>query len=105
MNNIKKIYGQIGNYTIIEREGDFMPFVAAYFYDESDKTWEQGRYFHDFEDACNYAITGQNIMSGRRLKEIAEKALDYIKLVDGDFADFNDEFDLDLTEEELDYFG
>lgn len=104
MNNIKRIYGQIGNYTIIERDTDIMPYVAAYLYDKSDKTWAQGIYCRDFEDACNYALTGQNIISGRRLSEIATQALDYIASVD-DIADFNNEYDLELTEDECNYFN
>lgn len=105
MNNIKRVYGQIGNYTIIERDTNFMPFVCAYLYDDFDKTWAQGRYFRDFEDACNYAITGQNVIPGRRLNEIATQALHYIDMIDGDLMDFNDEYDLDLREWETEYFG
>lgn len=104
MNNIKRIYGRIGNYTIIKRDTEFMPYVAAYLYDPFEKSWAQGRYFHDFEDACNYALTGQTIISGRRLAEIASQALDYIEMVD-DIQDFNDEYDLELTEEECNYFS
>lgn len=105
MNNIKRVCGTIGNYAIIERNTEFMPYVAAYLYDPFEKSWAQGRYFHDFEDACNYALTGQAVISGRRLAEIASQALDYIAEYIDDIQEFNDEYDLDLTEEECDYFG
>lgn len=43
-------------------------------------------------------------MTDLRLKEVAEKAISYI-IDNGEIADFLEDRDLDLTEEEKDYFG
>lgn len=104
MNNIKSVCGTIGNYAIIERDTEFMPYVAAYLYDPFEKSWAQGRYFHDFEDACNYALTGQAIISGRRLTKIASQALDWIAWENSELEEFNDNYDLELSADEREFF-
>lgn len=103
-----KILGQIGNYTIINRETEFHPFICAYMFNHSDYTWAQGRYFSTFEEACKYALNRRMLfMSYDRLEEIATQALSYLRYdIDENLLDdFEENYNLEFSDEELEYFG
>lgn len=103
-----KILGEIGKYTIIDRETSYKTFVVAYGFDRKSMSWAQGFYFNTFESACKFCINRRMIfMSYDRLEEIATNALGYLRYdLDENLLDeFCENYDIDLDESELEYFG
>lgn len=105
---MNKILGKIGNYTIIDRETSYKTIVCAYCYDRKTDTWAQGAYFNTFENACKYALDRKMLrVSYSRLEEIATNALAYLRYdLDENLLDeFDDNYSIELTEDELEFFG
>ena len=101
-----------GDYALIDKGNEY---VVAYRYNESDGTWGQGRYFTPYpatEENKLYQLKAAtemmySLVTGKihpmRFQEIAEKCVAYLadECEDEEFL----ESELDLTEEEKEYFG
>ena len=89
------------------------PWVAAWAYNKENNCWGQGHYFRTFEDASRYILDlleekrnknkAKPVVSPERFKELAETALSYL-WDEGLHYDFFEDRDIDLSEEEWDYF-
>ena len=53
MNMIVERFPSI-NYVLLKRKSDFMPWIAAWKYCDTNGTWGQGHYFNNKEDALEY---------------------------------------------------
>lgn len=47
---------RIGSYTLVKRNSDYEPFIAAYMYRDEDDTWANGNYFDNSIDALMYIL-------------------------------------------------
>ena len=93
------------NYVLIRRNTKIHPWVAAWAYDTETQGWGQGHYFADFLSAVRYIQNLKDTVPFLRLEEIATKTMD--KLIEMDWREA-EEFlrdEIDLTENEVDYFG
>ena len=93
------------NYVLIHRNTKIHPWVAAWAYDIETQSWGQGHYFADFLSAVRYIQNLKDTVPFLRLEEIATKTM--VKLIEMDWREaegfLRDE--IDLTENEVDYFG
>ena len=106
-NGLQTIIKQEGNYTLLAKHydnGEFHEYVVA-FGSKENGSWGHGHYFwHDLDGALDYfrSQTNPNYIGRRRLEEIATIALH--GLVDeGVYENYED--DLQLEENEIDFFG
>lgn len=94
------------DYVLAYRGGSYQPWVAAWGYNGTN-SWAQGHYFETLTDAMKYIRIRQK--NGKpnwyRMDEIATKTID--KLIEEDPYEA-EEFlkeELELTDEEVEYFG
>lgn len=94
------------DYALIYRGTRDNPWVAAWGLKNINqgKSWSQGHYFEKLEQAMEYIRTKQGKPNWYRMDEIASKAID--KLIENDPYDA-EEFlreEIDLDQEEAEYF-
>ena len=80
-------------------------WIAAYHYDSETKSWAQGHYFEKIEDAMRWIQNKIDVVPFLRLEEIASKAIDGLIEDDPYEAAVYFENELELTEDEIEYFG
>ena len=92
------------NYALIYRGGD-IPWIAAYGYDKATNSWAQGHYFESFLVAVGFIQNKLDPIPYARMSEIATRAID--GLFEADEVGAPDWLmeELDMTEEEGEYFG
>ena len=91
------------DYVLIHRNRN--DWVAAWKYDKETETWGQGHYFDDFLKAVRWIQNKIDVVPFLRLEEIASKAID--GLIEDDPYEAAEYFEneLELTPEEIEYFG
>ena len=92
------------DYTLIYRNAKYEPWVAAWGYNKEKRYWSQGHYFSELTDAINYIQYKQTGVGRRRLEEIASKAISKIIQDDVDDAEEWMEYELELDDEEMQFF-
>ena len=92
------------NYVLAYRKSSIQPWVAAWAYNGKN-SWGQGHYFANLMDAIEYIRTKQGKINYYRMSEIATKAIDGLFEDDAYEAKIYCEEELELTEEENEYFG
>ena len=92
------------DYVLAYRGGNYQPWVAAWGYN-GKSSWSQGHYFEKIEDAIEYIRQVQGKPNWYRLDELASKAID--GLIEDDPYEAAEYFEneLELTPEEIEYFG
>ena len=50
------ILESFGDYTLIDRDTKFQPYVVCWLFDPDTYTWAQGHYFQYKEDAHKYLV-------------------------------------------------
>ena len=89
-------------YAVIQTDATFEPYVVAYLYHKDTKSWEQGHYFQDLNDAINCYICKIDPWRNRE-KYLLENAMSYMH--DNDIiSDFLWDRDISLTEDEIMYY-
>ena len=48
------VLGEYGDYTILKRETDYLPYITAKFLDRETASWAHGNYFSDFVSVSQY---------------------------------------------------
>lgn len=91
------------NYVLAYRKSSIQPWVAAWAYNGKN-SWGQGHYFTNLMDAIEYIRTKQGKINYYRMDEIATKTID--KLIENDPYEAEEFFEeeLDLDDEEVEYF-
>lgn len=92
------------DYVLAYRKSSIQPWVAAWAYNGKN-SWGQGHYFANLMDAIEYIRTKQGKPNWYRLDELASKAIDGLFEDDAYEAKIYCEEELELTEEENEYFG
>lgn len=92
------------DYVLAYRGSKYQPWVAAWAYN-GKSSWGQGHYFANLMDAIEYIRTKQGKINYYRMSEIASKAIDGLFEDDAYEAKIYCEEELELTEEENEYFG
>ncbi len=92
------------DYVLAYRGSKYQPWVAAWAYNGKN-SWGQGHYFANLMDAIEYIRTKQGKINYYRMSEIASKAIDGLFEDDAYEAKIYCEEELELTEEENEYFG
>ena len=92
------------DYVLAYRGGSYEPWVAAWGYNGKN-CWSQGHYFNDFLKAVRWIQNKIDTVPFLRLEEIASKAID--GLIEDDPYEAAEYFEneLELTPEEIEYFG
>lgn len=103
------LIAEYGQYVVIQRDTDFEPYVVANGLHE-DGTWNYGHYFSNLFDAVDYAKlkADESYIPYARMSEIASRAIDGLFELgndDEDRAYGYCENEIEMTEEEMDYFG
>lgn len=97
------------NYVLAYRGGTFEPWCVGYDYDKENNSWWHGNYFPTISGAMRYIQEKLDAKEGRicycRMSEIASKAIDGLFEDDAYEAKIYCEEELELTEEENEYFG
>ncbi len=96
--------------TVVITDNKIQPFVVARDYDPSaseNEQWSSGTYFASLIELALYVTYTEMPIGYQRMSEIASKAIDGLREDDEENA-FNylvEDSDLDMTDEELEYFG
>lgn len=51
---VERIVETIGRYTLLKTDAKYQPWVVAWGYDPTSKSWGQGYYFCEYDDAANF---------------------------------------------------
>lgn len=76
------VVDKVGDYTIIKRDTNFQPWIAAYGYDSESHSWIQGYYCNTLESAI-YTAKGSNFWS--RDWNIKNRGMYVIAVYDKDY--------------------
>lgn len=92
------------DYVLIHRNTKFMPWIAAWAYNEERECWGQGHYFEEFIDAVRYIDNKLRTIPYDRMSEIASRLMDFARESD-DIDDTLYDYDVELDKKEREYFG
>ena len=91
------------DYTIIKRNTEFQPWIAAWGLNKEEGCWGQGHYFEHLEEVVDwirYKIQG---IHRNKIEEIATQLIDYVNET-ADIDEVLDDYGIDLDYSEREFF-